>query len=63
MAFGCFKVFFTFILAQLGTTLKANCSDCGGGFLSTDFIKYMEEKGTACKPTTPDTPQQNGTVK
>ena len=60
--FHCFKTFFTFILTQFGTTLKAIRSDRGGEFLSTDFIKYLE-KGTADRLTTPHTPQQNGTAK
>ena len=59
-AFEKFKIFYAFVHTQFNTTLKLIRSDRGGEFLSTEFIKFMDNKGIEHQLTAPYTPQQNG---
>ena len=58
-AFESFKTFYAFVHMQFNTTLKAVCSDRGGEFLSTEFMRFMNSKGIEHQLTAPYTPQQN----
>ena len=40
-----FKTFLTFIATQFNTSIQAVCSDRGGEFLSSEFSKFLKEKG------------------
>ena len=61
--FSCFKRFHALVSTHYQGTLRAARSDCGGEFLSTEFIKYLEEQRIQHQLTAPHTPQQNGVAK
>ena len=55
-----FKTFVTFITTQFNTPIRAVRSDRGGEFISSEFSKFLEEKGIYHQLTAPHSPQQNG---
>ena len=57
-----FKRFRMMAEAEIKRKLKCARSDCGGEFLSKEFLLYYEENGILRELTTPYTPQQNGVV-
>ena len=51
-----------YIENQTGNRIKTCRSDRGGEFLSKEFTTHQDSKGTTCKLTVHDSPQQNGTA-
>ena len=52
-----------YIETQTGNHIKTVCSNCGGEFMSAEFIKYQDSKGTVRQLTVHDSPQQNSIAK
>nr|GEU46405.1 retrotransposon protein, putative, Ty1-copia subclass [Tanacetum cinerariifolium] len=45
---------------QLGKTIKSLRSDCGGEYMSKEFLDHLKDHGTITHRTPPYTPQHNG---
>ncbi|GKB78782.1 retrotransposon protein, putative, ty1-copia subclass [Tanacetum coccineum] len=58
--FETFKVFKNEVENQLGKTIKAIRSDCGGEYISQEFKDYLKANGIVQQITPPYTPQHNG---
>nr|GEZ40968.1 retrotransposon protein, putative, Ty1-copia subclass [Tanacetum cinerariifolium] len=58
--FETFKVFQKEVENQLGKTIKSLRSDCGGEYISQDFLDHLKEHGIIAHQTPPYTPQHNG---
>lgn len=59
-AFNAYKTFEAWADMQLNTKIKILHSNCGGEYLSNEFIKHLTEHGTKQKLTVHDTPEENG---
>ena len=59
-AFDRFKEFRNEVEKQTGKSIKTLRSDCGGEYLSGDFLAYLRENGLLSQVTPPYTPQHNG---
>ena len=57
---GKFKEFKSEVENQLGKTIKALRSDCGGEYMSEDFSNLLKECGIVSQLTPTATPQWNG---
>ncbi|GJV10799.1 retrotransposon protein, putative, ty1-copia subclass [Tanacetum coccineum] len=58
--FETFKVFKNEVENQLGKTIKAIRSDCGGEYISQEFKYYLKANGIVQQLTPPYAPQHNG---
>ncbi|GJR47240.1 retrotransposon protein, putative, ty1-copia subclass [Tanacetum coccineum] len=58
--FKTFKVFQTEVENQLGKTIKSQRSDCGGEYMSQEFLDHLKEHVIITHRTPPYTPQHNG---
>ncbi|GJS36781.1 zinc finger, CCHC-type containing protein [Tanacetum coccineum] len=58
--FETFKVFQKEVENQLGKTIKSLCSDCGGEYMSQEFLDHLKDHGIIVYRTPPYTPQHNG---
>ncbi|GJX37979.1 retrotransposon protein, putative, ty1-copia subclass [Tanacetum coccineum] len=58
--FETFKVFQKEVENQLGKTIKSLRSNCGGEYMSQEFLDHLKEHGTISHRTPPYTPQHNG---
>ncbi|GJT66412.1 retrotransposon protein, putative, ty1-copia subclass [Tanacetum coccineum] len=61
--FETFKVFQKEVENQLGKTIKSLRSDCGGEYMSQEFLDHLKEHGIIAHRTPPYTPQNNGVSK
>ena len=55
-----FKEFQNEVQNQLGKTIKALRFDCGGEYLSQEFVDHLKQCGIVSQLTPPGTPQWNG---
>ncbi|GJT03284.1 retrotransposon protein, putative, ty1-copia subclass [Tanacetum coccineum] len=58
--FETFKVFQKKVENQLGKTIKSLHSDCGGEYMSQEFLDHLKDHGIIAHRTQPYTPQHNG---
>ncbi|GJU86285.1 retrotransposon protein, putative, ty1-copia subclass [Tanacetum coccineum] len=58
--FETFKVFQKEVENQLGETIKSLRSDCGGEYISQEFLDHLKEHEIIAHHTPPCTPQHNG---
>nr|GEW25602.1 hypothetical protein [Tanacetum cinerariifolium] len=58
--FETFKVFQKEVENQLGNTIKSLHSDCGGEYMSQEFLNHLKKHGIIAYRTPPYTPQNNG---
>ncbi|GKB74691.1 retrotransposon protein, putative, ty1-copia subclass [Tanacetum coccineum] len=58
--FETFKVFQKEVENQLEKTIKSLRSDCGGEYMSQEFLDHLKEHGIITYHTPPYTPQHNG---
>ncbi|GJX05502.1 zinc finger, CCHC-type containing protein [Tanacetum coccineum] len=58
--FETFKVFQKEVEIQLGKTIKSLRSDCGGEYMSQEFLDHLKEHGIIAHRTPTYTPQNNG---
>nr|GEY18440.1 retrotransposon protein, putative, Ty1-copia subclass [Tanacetum cinerariifolium] len=58
--FETFKVFQKEVENQLGKTIKSLRSDCGGEYMSQEFLDHLKDHGIIAHRTPPYTPQHNG---
>ncbi|GJS28665.1 retrotransposon protein, putative, ty1-copia subclass [Tanacetum coccineum] len=58
--FETFKVFQKEVENQLGKTIKLLCIDCGGEYMSQDFLDHLRDHGIIAHRTPPYMPQHNG---
>ncbi|GJW26216.1 retrotransposon protein, putative, ty1-copia subclass [Tanacetum coccineum] len=61
--FETFKVFQKEVENQLGKTIKLLSFDCGGEYMSQEFLDHLKEHGIIAHQTPPYTPQHNGMSK
>nr|GEU88379.1 hypothetical protein [Tanacetum cinerariifolium] len=57
--FETFKVFQKEVENQLGKTIKSLRSDCGGEYMSQEFLDHLKDHGIIAHRTPPYTPQHN----
>nr|GEX99073.1 hypothetical protein [Tanacetum cinerariifolium] len=55
--FETFKVFQKEVENQLGKSIKSLCSDCGGEYMSQEFLDHLKDHGIIAHCTPPYTPQ------
>ncbi|GKC68648.1 retrotransposon protein, putative, ty1-copia subclass [Tanacetum coccineum] len=58
--FETFKVFQKEVENQLGKTIKSLRFDCGGEYMSQEFLDHLKKHGIIAHRTPPYTPQNNG---
>nr|GEZ81999.1 hypothetical protein [Tanacetum cinerariifolium] len=58
--FETFIVFQKEVENQLGKTIKSLRSDCGGEYMSQEFLEHLKDHGIITHRTPPYTPQHNG---
>nr|GFA88853.1 hypothetical protein [Tanacetum cinerariifolium] len=58
--FETFKVFQKEVENQLGKTIKSLRSNCGGEYMSQEFLDHLKGHGIIAHRTSPYTPQHNG---
>ena len=57
--FDSYQAFEGWLATQFNTKVKWLCSNCGGEYLSTEFMKHLKLKGTERQVTIHDTPEHN----
>ena len=57
--FDSYQAYEAWLSTQFSTKIKRLCLDCGGEYLSAEFMNYLKLKGTEHRVTMHDTPEHN----
>ena len=58
-----FEALYSLTLQYIGNRIKKLCTDCGGKFLSNEFVQFLENSRICLELTNPHTPKHNKSTK